>query len=282
VSARRKPPHNVQVLERWVGELARQDGIAPARLRRWISFMVVAGVLDRARDENDDPVFVLKGGAALELRLGLRARATKDFDTTYRHAVEEMVDRLDGALRHGHGDFTATRTEPEPIAETGAERFEIKLAYRGRSWGTVRLDIAAAEGAAGREIERVPGKPLDSLGLDVPIDVPCVSIRYQVAQKLHACTEFPGPGRSNDRFRDLVDLLLLEELVDAGEWPAVRAACEELFSLRALHSWPPEVTVFDSWTDGYRALAAELSFPIEDVQEAAEAVRQIIARIAGA
>jgi hypothetical protein len=79
--------------------------------------MVVAGALDRARDENDDPVFVLEGGAALELRPGLRARATKDFDTTYRHAVEEMVERLDGALRHGHGDFTATRTEPEPIAE---------------------------------------------------------------------------------------------------------------------------------------------------------------------
>jgi hypothetical protein len=39
--------------------------------------MVVAAMLDHARDENEDPVFVLKGGAAMELRLGLRARATK-------------------------------------------------------------------------------------------------------------------------------------------------------------------------------------------------------------
>ena len=56
MSVERKPPHNVQVLQRWVGDLARQDGIAPARLQRWISFMVVAGILDHARDENLDPL----------------------------------------------------------------------------------------------------------------------------------------------------------------------------------------------------------------------------------
>jgi len=82
VNSLRKAPHNVQVLQRWVGDLARQDRIAPARLQRWISFMVVAGILEHARDENLDPLFVLKGGAAMELRLGLRARATKDFDAS--------------------------------------------------------------------------------------------------------------------------------------------------------------------------------------------------------
>jgi hypothetical protein len=97
----RKPPHNVQVLQRWVGDLAREDGIAPARLQRRISFMVVAGLLEHARDEHLDPLFVLKGGAAMELRLGLRARATKDFDATFRHAVLNMVEHLDDALRRG-------------------------------------------------------------------------------------------------------------------------------------------------------------------------------------
>jgi len=158
----RKPPHNIQVLQRWVGDLARQEGIAPARLQRWISFMVVAGMLDHARDENRDPLFILKGGAALELRLGLRARATKDFDATFRHDILDMIEYLDDALRRGHGDFTATRTELEPIAQTGAQRVDIKLAYRGRSWATVQLEIAVAEGVAGREIDRLPGKPLDA------------------------------------------------------------------------------------------------------------------------
>ena len=282
MSGSRQAPHNVQVLERWVGELARQEAIAPARLRRWVSFMVVAGLLDHSRDENGDPVFVLKGGAAMELRLGLRARTTKDFDTAYRHAADEMIDRLDDALRSGHGDFTASRTELEPVADTGAVRLDIKLVYRGRSWATVRLEVAAAEGEAGREIDRIPGRPLDSLGLDAPIEVPCVSVRYQMAQKLHACTELPPPDRHNDRFRDLIDLLLLEELVSARDWAAVRAACEELFQLRNMHVWPPTVTIFDSWPQGYRVLATELGFPIGDVHEAGEAVQRLVSRIARA
>jgi Nucleotidyl transferase AbiEii toxin, Type IV TA system len=282
MSPERKAPFNVQVLQRWVGELAREQGIAPGRVQRWISFMIVAAMLDHARDENEDPVFVLKGGAAMELRLGLRARATKDYDTAYREAIQGMLERLDGALRHGFGDFTATRTQPERIADTGAQRLDIKLSYRGRSWGTIQLEVAAAEGEAGREIDRVPGKPLDALGIDAPVDVPCVSIRYQIAQKLHACTEVPSDGRENDRFRDLIDLILLEELVDDGDWPAVTRACEEIFRLRTKHAWPPAVTVFDAWSEPYRALADELDFPLRDVEDAAAAVRALIQRIAGA
>lgn len=280
MSMGRKAPHSVQVLQRWVGELAREDGIAPARIQRWISFMVVAAMLDHARDENEDPVFVLKGGAAMELRLGLRARATKDFDTAYREAMDVMLDRLDVALRHGHGEFSATRTEPSMIVDTNAVRLDIKLSYRGRSWATVQLEVAPSEGSAGREIERVPGKPLDPLGLEGPDDVPCVSIRYQIAQKIHACTEVPVDGGTNDRFRDLIDLLLLEELVEENEWIGVREACQELFQLRRKHAWPPQVTVFDTWPDPYRAMARELAFPITAVEEAAAKVQAMIDRVA--
>jgi hypothetical protein len=282
MTAGRKPPLNVQVLQRWVGDLARQDGIAPARLQRWISFMVVAGLLDGARDDNLEPLFVLKGGAAMELRLGLRARATRDFDATFRDAVLNMVEALDTALRRGHGDFTASRTELEPIAYTGAQRVDIKLAYRGRSWATVQLEIAIAEGEAGREIDRLPGKPLDALGIQGPKVVPCVSVRYQIAQKLHACTESPADGRSNDRFRDLIDLLLLEELIGEDDWGGLRAACEEIFALRDAHRWPPIVTVFDGWINTYPMLATEIDFPIRDVNEAAALVQHLIERIAEA
>lgn len=275
----RKPPHNVQVLQRWVGELAREQEVAPGRVQRWISFMVVAAMLENVRDENEDPLFVLKGGAAMELRLGLRARATKDFDTAYRHSIDNMLDRLDDALRSGHGDFTATRNEPELMQETDSLRIQIKLGYRGRSWATVQLEVAAAEGVAGREIDRVPGTPLDSLGLTAPTEVPCVSIRYQIAQKLHACTAIPTGGRTNDRFRDLIDLILLEELVQDNEWAAVREACEELFGLRGKHTWPPNISVFDGWEAPYRALAAELAFPVLDVQRAAERVEALVRRI---
>jgi hypothetical protein len=52
--------------------------------------------------------------------------------------------------------------------------------------------------------------------------------------------------------------------------------------LRAKHPWPPTVVVFASWPDAYRALASELSFPLVEVEEAAEAVQAMVKRIATA
>ncbi len=58
----RRPPHNVQTLQRLVSQRSRAEGIAVMRLQRWISYMVVAAALDRVRDERDEPLFAAKGG----------------------------------------------------------------------------------------------------------------------------------------------------------------------------------------------------------------------------
>jgi hypothetical protein len=274
-----KPPYNVSVLERWLGEASKQTGVAAGRLRRWLGFMVVAGMLDTARHAEDgQPLFLIKGGVAMELRVNTGARATKDLDTTFRHNIEAVAAHLDPVLRTGLGDFTATRTELEAVKDTGALRCEIKLAYRGKSVVTVKTEIAAAEGSMGSEIDHVPGKSLDHVGLTGPATVPCVAIRWQIAQKLHACTEVLMEGE-NDRFRDLVDLQLLASLVTDEQWPNLRAACLEVFDGRAKQPWPPTVTVYSSWVAGYRALAEETHFSVLDVDAAADAVHQLIARI---
>lgn len=127
-----KPPFNVSVLERWLNEASQQTGIAAGRLRRWLGFMIVAAMLDQARHADDgEPLFLVKGGVAMELRVDSGARATKDLDTAFRESMDAVSDHLDPALRAGHGDFTATRTELEPVRDTGAIRCDIKLAYRG-------------------------------------------------------------------------------------------------------------------------------------------------------
>ena len=60
-----KPPFNAQVLERWWDEAARQTDIATGRLRRWLGFMVLAGMLDTARHPTDNTsLFVVKGGVS--------------------------------------------------------------------------------------------------------------------------------------------------------------------------------------------------------------------------
>src|SRR5207249_69437 len=155
-------------LQRWVADHARNEDIPTPRLQRWISYMVVAAALESARDERDDPLFVLKGGVAMELRLGLKARATRDYDAAFRDRADDMLARLDEALRAPPGDFTITRAEPRSVPETGTLRMDLKLAYRERSWATVRLEIAPVEGAVGREIDRVPAISLDPFGLEGP------------------------------------------------------------------------------------------------------------------
>jgi len=94
VNGRRQPPHNVRVLQRWLTEVEAGTGVAVARQQRWVSFMVVAAMLDQVRDEHDQPMFLLKDGVALELRLGLHARATRDYDAAFHSEMSNLVDLI--------------------------------------------------------------------------------------------------------------------------------------------------------------------------------------------
>jgi Nucleotidyl transferase AbiEii toxin, Type IV TA system len=276
---RRKSPHNVRVLQKWISEHVKEhkEGLLERRYQRWLSYMVVSAILDRVRDENDDPIFLLKGGAAMELRLGLGARASRDYDVAFRERAGDMLKRMDEALVHEFRGFTTSRSEAVDIRDTGAKRIDLKLSFKGRSWQTVQLELAQSEGAAGQEIDRVPAIPLDPVGIEGPSDVACVSLRYQIAQKAHACTTEPKLGRTNDRSRDLIDLLLLQGLVE--DLGPVRRACSEIFALRGMHSWPPRVKVHDEWRTSYPEEAAELGFKPRDVEDAAARVQAFIENI---
>jgi hypothetical protein len=192
--------------------------------------------------------------------------------------MDVITTHLDPALRAGYGEFTAVRTELMAVKGTGAVRCDIKLAYRSKPVITVQMEAAGVEGGMGSEIDLVPARPLDHVGLNGPAVVPCVAIRWQIAQKLHACTEL-HTDRQNDRFRDLLDLQLLAGLVRDDGWPAVHAACTEVFAGRAKQAWPPDIVVYESWGPGYRTLTEETEFSIHDVAEAAQRIRQLVTRI---
>src|SRR5687768_16913165 len=74
------PPLTVRHLTRNVDAYARSAGVAPGRVRSWVSFMVIGGALLRGEFAGRGPRFTIKGGVALELRLRTVARATKDLD----------------------------------------------------------------------------------------------------------------------------------------------------------------------------------------------------------
>jgi Nucleotidyl transferase AbiEii toxin, Type IV TA system len=274
----RRPPGNRSHLERLVQALSVEEGIAADRLRRWVSVQVLLGALGRD-DDDDERRFLLKGGVAMELRLRLRARATRDVDILVLTDEEaDLIETLQDALEEPYLNFGFRIARIQSIENTPAQRMDVKMTYRGRPWATLRLE-ASPPGAERTEAEEISAFSLTQLGLEGPEQVACQSFRYQMATKLHAVTERFEAGE-NDRFRDLIDLLLLRDL--QPDIAHVAEACRDVFEARAKQPWPPQLSAEPSWPEQYRALAIEQGFAIQDVADAADLVQALIEEIAAA
>lgn len=270
----KKTPSNVRALEQVVGRYSKHYGIAVGRVRRSLSFCVLGAVLERVRTYDNNPAFIIKGGVAIEWRLR-QSRATKDFDAVFKKRLSELVDALDEAFADPYEGFTLRRDgEPEDIGK--ALRVPIKVQFHGKSWGTVPLEVSAPEGTSTPH-EAVRPPDLADFGLVGPAALPCMSIRHQFAQKLHAMTEPPEEGKDNLRFRDLSDLLQLGDQVPVDA--ELRAECIQIFGLRNTHAWPPNVTVYDSWVEPYKVIAKDAGVAVTDAHHAAADLREYIASI---
>jgi hypothetical protein len=276
------PPPSAGVLARYAQAYAREVGVAEGRVRAWIAYMIMAGALERAGGDAG-PRFFVKGGVALELRLRDRARATKDIDVVLRDAKADLADSFEQAMTSNAYEGFSFRRKGEPLLlDNGAVNMEFAVTYRGQPWTSISVDVARAE-AGESEVEWVEAIALtDAFGVTGPAQLPCLPLRFHVAQKLHGMTLPPRRGKQNERFRDLVDLLLLEALV-AHDLPALRKACELVFGSRNTHGWPPNLEAVPShWAAPFAQLARELELPDTDVETALTRVRHFVARILGA
>ena len=244
--------------------------------------MIMAGVLERAADA-DAPRFLVKGGVALELRLRDRARATKDIDIVLRDPKGDLADALEQAVTsEAYQGFSFRRKGQPLLLDNGSVNIEIAVSYRGQPWTSVSVDIARAE-AGESDVEWVDAIALtDVFGVTGPTQLPCLPLRFHVAQKLHGMTLPPRPGKQNERFRDLVDLLLMETMI-THDHVSLREACELVFRSRNTHAWPPDLDVLPAhWTKPFAVLAEELELPETDLETALVKVRGFVQRILGA
>jgi hypothetical protein len=283
VTSRAKAPPNVSVLERWLTEWAKDEGVTAGRLRRRVAVVVVAAMLDDVKDDNGDRRFVVKGGSALEMRFGSKARTSKDLDAIYRGPLTEAVGTVERAVGIGWQGFAGRVVKVETVRVPGLPvqpvRFQVKLTYLAKNFITLPIEVAAPEGHALANVDAVTIAPLDPVGLPVPPNVSCLSIPYQMAQKLHACTDPLDGERPNERARDLADLILLADLLSDHRFPEVRAACVEIFELRARHGWPPTVAAPNSWGRLWELIVEEDGFPVTMLDDAVHQVRTLIERI---
>jgi len=255
MSSRPRPPER---LEKRLARVARELGLDQERLRRWISFLALCGVLERALEEGVLGTYCLKGGVAMELRFAQRARATKDLDLGMEGTRASRLQTLAEALRLGFDEFTfRVKAQTRNMEQADTVRALVAIQYRTRAWQTIEVDLGAAKAG---HIDLVEPKVQGLLELGIPVTshVRCLGLADQVAQKLHACT---GPAAAG-RARDVLDILLIDMLGELN-YPETADAARRVFEARATHTFPPEFVMPEEWRPELEGSAVELGFPLQ-------------------
>lgn len=152
-----KRPRDVRVLDRWIRDLAENNDTAANRTRRSLSYVVVAAALAQLREDDGTPLFVLKGGVAMQLRFGSRARLSNDYDAAFRRKI---VEHLEAVLAQAPacpvGEFRARAIgKPEPLGPTGAFRQAESYERTALENGFPVTDIKSAVAAVEAIVQRI-------------------------------------------------------------------------------------------------------------------------------
>jgi hypothetical protein len=253
-------PANLRALRDRLTAAAKREGVVFGRLQQHVGVLVVTQFMTSLTDDEGEPLLLVKGGASLELRRGIpESRTSKDLDTVIRGDIENVHDRLAGAGADGWEGFTAMLTAPVAFEVPGLvaspHRITAKVSYQGKPFVSVPIEVSPVEAGNADVYDKVTSSALTLVGLPASSAVPCMTLPWQIAQKIHACTAPVEEPRSNDRAHDLVDLQLLEALVVDEPLMETRAACSAVFAARAKHDWPPVLVAQPHWGPIYsRAL----------------------------
>lgn len=132
-------------LEQRLKNEAQASDIALIRLRKGVAFERFLARLATSESSG----WVLKGAFALELRLGLRARTTKDIDLGRADDEEAATAHLNAATDIDLGDFFVfeVRRTPALDAATGfhAVRYTVRADLDGRRFEQFPVDVAFSE-----------------------------------------------------------------------------------------------------------------------------------------
>lgn len=262
-----------RALETRLKTRSRQEKVLLIRLRKMVAFeRLLARLL-----EHQPEGWVLKGGYALQLRLGDRARTTKDIDVLFRDAGSEVHASLVLAGSLDLGDWFAFEIgRPVNLSPDagGGLRCGVHSLLDGRTFENFGIDVGVGDPIVGPvEYLHAPGYLTFS---DIePLAIPSYPVSQQIAEKLHAYTK-PRRDRENTRIKDFVDILLLAELgrLDGGR---LRKSIQATFDNAGTHPVPASLPQPPAnWESGYRKLAAEIDIEVKTLEEAYSRIREFI------
>lgn len=188
-----KAPASARILNAWITQAQDRLGTAGSRLAWLIAATVVTAALQRAVDSQGAPLFLLKGGTLLQYRLPGMSRTTKDIDGRVRGDLDQFLTTLDITLAERWGPLTLLRDDVEiidvPTRIIKLGRFAVTVALNGVTWRRVQVEISPDERSAGAMSEAIDAPSLAGSGLPSPDHLAGLSMAYQIAQKIHACTD---------------------------------------------------------------------------------------------
>jgi hypothetical protein len=250
---------------------AARTGLALNRLRKRVAFELFLRRLVLVAPDR----WVLKGAFALDLRLQVPARTTKDIDLGRADDEEAAIEDITAAQQVVLDDFfsfVATRTDALDGADDfTAVRFHVRAELAARTFEQFVVDIGFTDPITWTPDTVQTSDLLAFAGIQ-PIGVPTVPIPQHLAEKVHAYTRSYGPDAArSSRPKDLVDILLISasEEVDAA---ALREALERTFRVRRRQQLPERLPLAPpGWEEPYRRLAADVDVQAELDAAAAQA-----------
>lgn len=245
-------------LEQRLKKEAEASGVALMRLRKRVAFERFLARLAASESSG----WVLKGAFALELRLGLRTRTTKDIDLGRADDEEAATEHLIAATGVDLGDFFDFEVRRTPTFDVAlafpAVRYSVRADLAGRRFEQFPVDVALSESAPVRGEPLFGANPLEFADVAGP-QLPVVSLEQHLAEKLHAYTgTFGHDERESTRVKDLVDLVLIGELAEIDA-KRLGHALAITFEQRARQPVPNAVPPPpSSWARPYAVLAREV------------------------
>ncbi len=252
-----------QALETRLNSASRESGGSLVRLRKGVVFDRLLARLLATNTES----WVLKGGLALDFRLGALARTTKDMDLMGPSSEDATTEAMIAAQAIDLGDhfsFEIERTDRlDQLVDGSAIRYRATASLAGRLFDQVPVDVGF-DPSAPFEPDMIQGPDLLAFAGIPALLVAVLPLEIHVAEKLHAYTRRYADGRqASTRVKDLVDLALIasESRMDAAR---LHAAIAETFVRRGAHGVPDLVPPPPAdWRTSYRRMAREIGLDLD-------------------
>jgi hypothetical protein len=261
-----------QALEDRLRGQSVQEGTPLVRLRKAVAFERFLARLMLAQPGT----WLLKGGLALQWRLGNVARTTQDVDLLVTRPGQDMHLALVQAALLDLGDwfrFLVQQPASEDTAPAGA-RFLVQALLDGRPFERFHVDIGWGDPVL-EPGELLAPPPLLGFADIQAAPIVCYPLSQHLAEKVHAYT-LPRRAGDNSRVKDLVDMLLIAKTA-SFRGLTLRQALLATFAARGTHALPeclPDPP--SAWAVPFREMSRNMEIKEHALAAAMTAVRSFL------